>query len=223
MIKKIIILSFLFSSVITPFTLDLTALRNERNSSRMLDALQAFSQYSTETITRNDDQEDFASDRRGNFGKSLDLDLSATPTFHQAEYDNLLDALISQNEADFEALVMGAADPNDQAFKLVNPQALFATDFSGADSWTFSIPAAPSITSAEAAGEMVEVYWHALLRDVPFNAYNQTSSVQERAISGIDALTDFKGPKDSGSVTAHTLFRGIFTGETTGPYISQFL
>ena len=225
MIKKIIIFSFLSTSLITPITLDLTALRNERNSSRMLDALQAFSQYSTETITRNDDEEDFASDRRGNFGKSLHLDLT-TPIFHKTEYDNLLAALASEQEADFEALVMGATDPNDQAFKLVSPQALFATDFSAADGWTFSMPAAPSITSAEAAGEMVEVYWHALLRDIPFNAYDEVDTpdtLQQRAIAGMNALTDFKGPKDSGFVTAQTLFRGVFPGETTGPYISQFL
>lgn len=225
MLKKICSLLFISQLIHTapgdPVTLKITPQRVQRNAERMLDTLRAYANATAETIIRNGDEELFEADRRGNFGKSLHRD---DAIFHKTEYDKLLSALESQNSKEFDALTGGA--PGDQSYKLVNPQAMYAFDFQGADQWNFSIPAAPTVRSAEAAGEMVEVYWHALLRDVPFNKYGLTDSptlVQERAIAGINALTNFKGPKNTGNVTAQTLFRGTWPGELTGPYISQFL
>ena len=35
-------------------------------------------------------------------------------------------------------------------------------------------------------------------------------------------MSDFRGPKESGLVTARTLFRDAVPGCTVGPYLSQF-
>lgn len=208
-----------------PVILNADDKRNRRAAQKIIKTLNTCAEFTSETLIQNGDENDFA-DYRANFGKSLAFDSS---TFHKDEYEKLVSAINSGNSADFEALGMGAA-PDPQAFKLVNPQSLYSFDFNGSDGWKFAMPAAPSVTSAEAAGEMVEVYWHALLRDVPFNKYNETASgsgdpstLQEKAIDGMNALSDFKGPKDAGCVTAQNLFRGPFAGETVGPYISQFL
>ncbi len=67
-----------------------------------------------------------------------------------------------------------------------------------------------------------KVYWQAILRDVPFNEYS-TDVLATAAINDLNTLTDFKGPKIGGMVTAQTLFRGTTPGDLIGPYISQFL
>lgn len=112
--------------------------------------------------------------------------------------------------------------------KLVNPQAALAFGMVGADSHSLVMAAAPSMISEEAAGELVEVYGMALLRDESFRDLQNGTTSQEPLVT--DLLTDinsfgleFKGPKDSGAVTRETLFRGPGTGETIGPYVSQFL
>jgi hypothetical protein len=118
-------------------------------------------------------------------------------------------------------------DPN-AVRKLVNPQAALAYGMVGADSHSVIMPAAPSMTSEEAGSELVEVYGMALLRDESFRSLSNGTTSQEPVVT--ELLTDlnsfgveFKGPKDSGSVTRETLFRGPGFGETVGPYVSQFL
>jgi membrane-associated phospholipid phosphatase len=69
---------------------------------------------------------------------------------------------------------------------------------------------------------MVELYAHALLRDIPFDSYGSDPLVPP-VLTGLNALTDFRGPKSGGAVTAGTLFRGIMPGELAGNYVSQFL
>jgi hypothetical protein len=112
--------------------------------------------------------------------------------------------------------------------KLTNPQAALAFSLSGTDAFSVSMPPAPSMLSAEAAGEMIEVYGMALLRDESFQAIQTGNTAQESVVD--DLLTDlnslageFKGPKNGGSVTRDTLFRGNGYGEDVGPYVSQFL
>jgi len=112
--------------------------------------------------------------------------------------------------------------------KLTNPQAALAFELSGADAYSVSMPAAPSMISEEAAGEMIEVYGMALLRDESFNAIQNGTTSQETVVS--DLLNDlnalagsFMGPKVGGFVTRGTLFRGATYNETVGPYVSQFL
>ena len=106
--------------------------------------------------------------------------------------------------------------------RLANPQAALAFDLVGPDPSQLAVPPAPRFASAELAGEMVELYWHALLRDVPFATYGSNLWVG-RACENLSRLSDFRGPKRDGRVTPETLFRGATEGDLTGPFISQFL
>jgi hypothetical protein len=131
-------------------------------------------------------------------------------------YETLLHALSTGKQADFESLDRGSG------MKFVDPQASFAFQLEGADSHRLGTPAAPNFSSPDAAGEMVELYWQALARDVSFADY-ATSSVTEAAVRDLNRLSAFHGPTSGGRVTIDTLFGGNVTGGLTGPYISQFL
>ena len=155
----------------------------------------------------------------GNYSKGLphnnrgEVELSA--------YDSLIQALSSGQPADFEAIQLGSNAPSRQR-KLVDPQAGLAFDLEGTDSHQFVIPPAPAFSSPQAAGEMVELYWMALARDVPFTEY-ATNRTTRAAAAELSRLPDFRGPKIGGSVTPDILFSGFTAGDLVGPYISQFL
>jgi hypothetical protein len=131
-------------------------------------------------------------------------------------YETLLHALSTGKQSDFESLDRGSG------MKFVNPQAAFAFQLEGADSHCLGTPPAPAFASADAAAEMVELYWQALARDVPFTEYD-TSAVTQAAIQDLNRLSTFHGPVASGKVNTDNLFRGNVLGSLTGPYISQFL
>lgn len=147
-------------------------------------------------------------------------------------YRALLGAIGTGRFSDFENLrqYQGCADPAMQR-PFVNPLAGNAYDLEGTDPAQLAIVenarrrpfrAAPAFASAEEAGEMVEVYWMSLLRDVPFDTYG-TNALAQAAADDLSNMSDFRGPKVNGRVTTQTLFRDSFPGCATGPYISQFL
>jgi hypothetical protein len=78
------------------------------------------------------------------------------------------------------------------------------------------------LASPERAGEMVEDYWMAVSREIPFSQYG-SEPVTAAAIAELSKLSDFRGPKVDGQVTPSTLFRGSTAGDAIGPYLSQFL
>jgi hypothetical protein len=112
--------------------------------------------------------------------------------------------------------------PPGTGMRLVNPQAAFAVSLEGRDPRTFSCPPAPSVASAEGAAEMVELYWQAVARDVPFEQYEQTALVG-KACEELNHLSRLAGPRRDGLVTAATVFRGPSPTDSVGPYLSQFL
>lgn len=142
-----------------------------------------------------------------------------------AAYSALLAALRSGTFDDFQALAtnkhLGCPDPTKQR-RFVNPQSAYAFDLEGIDSHQLTEPPAPAFASAQEAGEMVELYWMSLLRDVSFADY-RADALAQQAAEDLSRLTDFRGPKVAGKVTAATLFRDHYPGCTIGPYISQFL
>jgi hypothetical protein len=131
-------------------------------------------------------------------------------------YNAYLQALNSGKWADFEAISLGGAA------KLGNPQAAYCYALEGADAAALASKAAPAFASAQAAGEMVEDYWQALTRDVPFSQYG-TDSMIGQAVADLNKLSDYRGPKVNGQVTPDVIFRGPTPGDLTGPYMSQFL
>jgi hypothetical protein len=133
-----------------------------------------------------------------------------------AAYAALLHALTTGQSAAFEALPLGGR------MKLANPQAAYAFELEGLDPHQVDLSAPPTFSSAETAAEMVELYWQALTRDVPFAMYD-THPLIHAAAAELSRLSTFRGPRASDRVTPATLFRGPTPGDLTGPYLSQFL
>jgi len=151
--------------------------------------------------------------RIGNYSKGLPH--NGLGEVDPTAYAALVKAATTGNPADFDAIPIGGT------VLLIDPQAGLAFDLEGTDSHQMDIPPAPALASAERAGEAVEVYWQALLRDVPFSQYG-TSPLAAAAISDLNKLSDFRGPRAGGLVTPGTLFRGFTSGDLIGPYVSQF-
>jgi hypothetical protein len=158
--------------------------------------------------------EDLYPNRIGSYSKALPHD--AIGEVDPDAYQTLLDALATCHPDDFEAIPMGGVR------KLTNPQAGIAFDTQGNDPHQFAQPPAPAFASAWEAGEMVELYWMAQLRDLPFTAY-RSAHLTRVAADELSGLSDFRGPKIGGRVTPQTLFRDDLPGALDGPYLSQFL
>ena len=158
----------------------------------------------------------------GNFSKGLPHnDLGEVQGY---AYDLFVQAMHSGTQEAMDQIPMGSPDPS-QRLKLVNPCSGVAFDLQGADSHHMAIPPAPALASAEVAGEMVEAYWQALTRDVPFSRYDSDPTTQAAA-ADLSKLSDFRGPKVSGRVSAGTLFRGFTAGDleqlgTVDTYLSR--
>lgn len=131
-------------------------------------------------------------------------------------FETLAYALRTGAPADFEAISVGGDR------KLTNPLAGYAFDSQGGDPQGYTIRPAPAFDSAEIAGEVQELYWMALTRDVPFESYEEDPVIR-RASGDLTKSSDFRGPKTKGAVTPRTLYRGGSPGVLDGPYISQFL
>lgn len=149
----------------------------------------------------------------GNFHKGLPHD--SFGEVDKAAYQTLRDALNSGTG--FDKITLGPGKR-----RLTNPQAGLAFDPEGPDPKSLDILSAPQLDSAEEAAEAVELYWMALLRDVPFTAFDSDPGVADAA-KELSKLKDFTGPKTGGKVTPATIFRGCSEGDTAGPFLSQFL
>lgn len=187
----------------------------EANSYTVKSQVTEFEQEKPLKFQDNNGDEELYSDKRGNFNKGLLHQTSGLPNL--GAYASLVKALQGGKPSDFNAIQLGLG-----IRKLVNPQASLAFSLAAKDSWFNTIPPAPSFASAQTAGEMVELYWTVLSRDVNFNEFG-TSLVVANAVENLNALTDFRGPKVKGVVTPATFLRGNTPGDLVGPYISQFL
>jgi len=105
-------------------------------------------------------------------------------------------------------------------------------DLEGPDAQSVSMPPAPAIGSAELTSEVAEVYEMALLRDIPFTEFETHPDVAASLarLNKLDWFNNTRLPitedaeaRRRGTVTPQNAFRGTSFGDTTGPYISQFL
>jgi hypothetical protein len=157
-------------------------------------------------------------DKAGTFTKGLPHDsfgrvgLTAYMTFKTA--------LATGRFSDFEHIIVGGTRT------LNGPQGGLAFDLEALDNTQFGqplVPPAPVIAGDQTATELLEHYWASLLRDVAFTDYD-SSALAALAAAELSGLPTYLGPRNGrGQVTTDLLFRGIFPGETLGPYISQFL
>ncbi len=167
-----------------------------------------------EQISTSNGDEQLYANRIASYSKGLphnqlgEVDLNA--------YNSLINALNSGQPGDFEAIPLGGT------VKLANPQAAYCYSMVGADAEAIASPPAPAFSSAQMAGEMVEDYWYALTRDVPFSQYSSDPTIAQ-ACADLSNLSDYRGPNVNGQITPDVIFRGLSPGETTGPLVSQFL
>jgi len=134
-------------------------------------------------------------------------------------YSALSKALKSGKFADFEKIPLGGVR------LLTGPLGALAYDLEGLDPAQFGapeVPTPPASASDQSAVELLEHYWAALLRDVPFGAYD-ANPIAIAAAAELTGIPSYVGPRNgSGHVTPSLLFRGEFPGETLGPHVSQF-
>ena len=135
-----------------------------------------------------------------------------------AAYNAMLRALSTTEPADFERIPLGVENGR----RLVNPQAGLAFDLEGPDPQSLTMPPAPRIDGARNSAEMVELYWMALCRDVPFRDFDD-NPIAAAAAEELSGLAEYHAPRVNGEVTPATLFRGDTRGDVRGPFLSQFL
>ena len=173
-----------------------------------------FQRDRSDAVSISNGDEQLYPNRIASFSKCLphnqlgEVDLNA--------YNALIRALNSGHKSDFESIPLGGT------VKLANPQSAYCFGLEGADPQAIPAPPAPAFSSAQQAAEIVEDYWLALTRDVPFSQYSSDPLISQAA-ADLSKLTDYRAPKVDGKVTPDTIFRGNSPGELDGPYISQFL
>jgi hypothetical protein len=149
----------------------------------------------------------------GNFSKTLPHD-PATGLVIPSAYLALLNALETGTQEAFDAVPAGGKG------QLAGPLSPLQFQMVGSDSPDAKSPfTPPSVASAGGAAELVELYWEAYVRDVPFINYGSNPLIA-LAVADMNKLSDFGGPKP---VTPQNLFRYPFIGCTDGPYVSQIL
>ncbi|MGC1307353.1 MAG: vanadium-dependent haloperoxidase [Phormidesmis sp.] len=105
-------------------------------------------------------------------------------------------------------------------------------DLEGPDGQSITMPPAPVLDSDEFIAEVAEVYEMALLRDVPFAEFGSHPEVAA-AVERLNnlawfqntplPLTDAARARRRGPLNTQNAFRGTAFGDTSGPYLSQFL
>ena len=154
------------------------------------------------------------------------------------------DRLLFDNPLAPEAFSLEGADPQTVGiYDLRQPSGNPAT-YTPA---IIALPAPPKFNSKTELVEIIENYWMAVLRDVPFKYYTaagRNDDVSRGILSAAlasqiatlvgAAVSDLGGPNsgyyfganpqggNNGAVTEQTLFRGFTEGDRIGPYVSQF-
>lgn len=167
-----------------------------------------------EAVHKSNGDETRYPNRIGNFTKGLHHN-----EFGEVDVDSyaaLVHATATGDPDDFEAIPKGGGR------RFINPQAGLSFDLEGVDAHTYTAPPAPALASAQAAGEAVELYWMAELRDVKLDEFGSNADVAA-ACADLNRLSDFRGLRKRGLVTPDTLFRDPLPGCAKGPYLSQFL
>ena len=106
--------------------------------------------------------------------------------------------------------------PVSNEIRLVNPLAAYPWDKDPMAVDVMKCLPFPALDSERLAEEALELYWMALLRDVPLWDYGRSSLVR-------DAVAELRQTKLNANVTAASLFRLGTPGETEGYFVSQLL
>ncbi|MEF8857039.1 MAG: hypothetical protein V5A16_06410, partial [Haloplanus sp.] len=156
------------------------------------------------------------------YGKALVHRSDGVPT--AAAYASLVDALDAGTVDAYNAVEL---DETPEWRRLAEPHGAHGFEGMGADPWAIHMAPPPSFASAAMGAELVELYWRALSRDVPFGAYGG-SGVVAAAVTDLGGTAGYAGPGSDadprgGTPDAARVFRGLVPGAQTGPHVSQFL
>jgi hypothetical protein len=176
--------------------------------------------------TTNGDEQRYH-DKCGTYSKGLLQD--GIGLVNLAAFQSLKHAIDTGRFQDFEHIITGGSRTQN------GPMAGIAFALEGTDGVQFGnapcpdnqinqvvVPPAPALASAAYGTELIEMYWAALLRDVAFTDY-ASNPIAAQAAAELTNQPTYSGPRNSsGQVTPNLLFRGIYPGDTFGPYLSQF-
>lgn len=164
--------------------------------------------------------------------------------FRRAVDDGFIDPFTDRvrHGAKFEVQdgqVVPVTCPPDNFRQWEAPTAGVVYELQGPDPQAITMPPAPPLlgetgaVNPELVLEMAEVYELAILRDQPFNAFENgcSNTAIDNAIARLNSLSYVsnqtgrprKVNAESGKFDAQTLFRGSSPGVDVGPYLSQFL
>ena len=142
------------------------------------------------------------------FGKTLSHDARGVLTTEAMQ--SFEAATASGRIADWERL------PVKNEIRLVNPLAAYPWENDPMAPEVIKLPPFPALDSERLAEEAMELYWMALLRDVPLWDYEKNSLVR-------DAVAELSQTKLNANVTPKSLFKLGLPGEAEGYWISQML
>ncbi|MGF1485919.1 MAG: phosphatidic acid phosphatase [Prochloraceae cyanobacterium] len=147
------------------------------------------------------------------FTKALKHDLIGL--VEKASFESLLKAIREGTQTSFESVILGGGFR-----KLANPLNAYSFQLIVNDSNGARMAAAPSFGSRNTAVDMVERYWMALARDIPFDRYDQSALIADAC----EDLNNLGFEQEFGfECTPNTIFRGPYFGCDIGPHVSQFL
>ena len=130
-------------------------------------------------------------------------------------FQSLLEAVQTGSQAAFEKVQLGGGDR-----LLANPLNAYSHQLIGDDSNGSRMAPAPKFNSRNTAVDMVERYWMALCRDVPFEQYESSPLIT----AACEDLNRLNFEQEFGfACTPQTLFRASYPGAQVGPHVSQFL
>ena len=175
---------------------------------RRQDAAQAELKATLPLHETNGDEDRYP-DRRASFSKTLPHD--DLGEVDRDAYRRWLAILASGKYEQFER---APRDPQ-ATQRLNNPQATYATDLVGTDPTALPLSPPSAFASQAIATEMTELYWLALMRDVPFREY----SAHPLAATAVADLRSV----GFGRIEEESLFRSQAVGDLRGPFVSQFL
>lgn len=183
---------------------------------RALTHKDAANEFSTEQPPVNGDEERFKQLGYPGFASfTKALSHNANGTVQEQSFTSLLSAIQAGTQEAFERVLLGGG-----VRLLANPLNAYSFQLIGNDSNGARMAAAPTFSSRNSAVDLVERYWMALCRDVPFDQYDSSAVIA-------DACQDLNGlgfEQEFGfECTPQNIFRGPYAGCDVGPHVSQFL
>lgn len=207
--------------------------RQEAKRVRVEAAETAFNRNHPIHKANGDEQKFAAANYAMSFTKGLDHDIDTGLVKDRQDLEAFRSAI---NEGFIDPFTKNVPVPQESPRRMWEaPTAGTAYDLQGPDAQAVTMPPAPELCSDELAFEMAEVYEMALLRDVPFYAFDQNGGAGSGAINdSISRMNSYSYAQDgfmgrprktdgSGKLSRQTVFRGSSPAVEDGPYLSQLM